>query len=72
MELLFDHEAHLQERPVSVLQYAAWVKRILRAELSHQQALLVDSLVENERHMPLSKEAYLRIVDWRKRVVHKD
>jgi hypothetical protein len=67
MELSFDKKAHLQERLAFIRQYAAWVKRTPDAEWSRQQADLVDSFIENARNMPLSKEAYLRIVDGRKR-----
>ncbi len=72
MELSFDKKAHLQERLAFVRQYAAWVKRTPDAEWSRQQAILIDSLIENAQNMPLSKEAYLRIVDGRKRIVPHD
>jgi hypothetical protein len=72
MEFSFDKKAHLQERLAFVRQYAAWVKRTPDAEWSRQQALLIDSLIENAQNMPLSKEAYLRIVDGRKRIVRQD
>lgn len=72
MELSFDKKAHLQERLAFVRQYAAWVKRTPDAEWSRQQAILIDSLIENAQNMPLSKEAYLRIVDGRKRIVRQD
>jgi hypothetical protein len=71
MELSFDKKAHLQERLMFVRQYAAWVKRTPDAEWSRQQAALVDSFIENARNMPLSKEAYLRIIDGRKRNLHR-
>jgi len=67
MELSFDRDAHLQERLAFIRQYAAWIKRTPDAEWSRQQADLIDSFIENARNMPLSKEAYLRIVDGRKR-----
>ncbi len=67
MGLSFDKKAHLQERLAFVRQYAAWVKRTPDAVWSRQQATLIDSFIENARNMPLSKEAYLRIVDRRKR-----
>lgn len=67
MELSFDTKAHLQERLAFVRQYAAWVKRTPDAEWSRQQAVLIDSSIENARNMPLTKEAYLRIIDGRKR-----
>jgi hypothetical protein len=69
MEFSFDKKAHLQERLAFVRQYVAWVKRTPDAEWSRQQALLIDSLIENAKNMPLSKETYLRIVDGRKRIV---
>jgi hypothetical protein len=72
MELSFDKKAHLQERLAFVRSYAAWVKRTPDAEWSRQQALLVDSFIENARNMPLSKKEYLRIVDRRKRAVRQD
>lgn len=67
MESSFDKKARLQERLAFVRQYAEWVKRTPDAEWSRQQAALIDSFIENARNMPLSKEAYLRIVDRRKR-----
>jgi hypothetical protein len=67
MELSFDRAAHLQERLAFIRQYAAWVKRTPDADWSRQQADLIDSFIENARNMPLSKEAYLRIVDRQKR-----
>ena len=71
MELSFDKKVHLQERLAFVRQYAAWVKRTPDAEWSRQQAALIDSFFENAKNMPLSKEAYLRIVDGRKRNVQR-
>lgn len=67
MELSFEKKQHLQERLAFVRQYAAWVKRTPDSEWSRQQAALIDSFIDNARNMPLSKEAYLRIVDGRKR-----
>jgi len=67
MEFSFDRTAHLQERLAFIRQYAAWVKRMPDADWSRQQADLIDSFIENARNMPLSKEAYLRIVDRQKR-----
>jgi hypothetical protein len=67
MELSFNRKTHLQERLAFVRQYAAWVMRTPDAEWSRQQAALIDSFIENARNMPLSKEAYLRIIDRRKR-----
>ena len=72
MELSFDKKAHLRERLSFVRHYAAWVKRTPDAEWSRQQALLIDSFMENARNMPLSKQEYLRIVDGRKRAVRLD
>lgn len=69
MELSFDKKAHLQERLAFIRQYAAWVKRTPDAEWSRQQAALIDSFIKNAKNMPLSKEAYLRIVDRKKRAV---
>ena len=71
MEFCFDKKAHLLERLAFVRQYAAWVKRTPDAEWSRQQAALIDSFIENARSMPLSKEAYLRIIDGRKRNVQR-
>jgi hypothetical protein len=71
MELSFDKKANLQERLAFVRQYAAWILRTPDAEWSRQQADLIDSFIENARNMPLSKEAYLKIVDRRKRSIHK-
>lgn len=66
-ELSFDKKANLQERLAFVRQYAAWILRTPDAEWSRQQAGLIDSFIGNARNMPLSKEAYLRVVDGRKR-----
>jgi len=67
MEFSFDRTAHLQERLAFIRQYAAWVKRMPDADWSRQQADLIDNFIENARNIPLSKEAYLRIVDRQKR-----
>jgi hypothetical protein len=72
MELSFDKKVHLKERLAFVRQYAAWVKRTPDAEWSRQQAVLIDSFIENARNMPLSKENYLRIIDRRKGAVRQD
>jgi hypothetical protein len=66
MELAFDRAANTSERHAFVRSYAAWVKRTPNAEWSRQQAVLIDSMVENAQNSPLSKETYLRLVDARK------
>lgn len=71
MELSFDEKAHQKERLTFVRQYAAWILRTPNTEWSQQQAALIDSFIENARNMPLSKEAYLRIIDSRKRKANR-
>jgi len=59
MELAFDREAAKRERIAFVRTYAAWVKKTPNAEWSREQAVLIDSLVENARNMPLSPRIYI-------------
>jgi len=68
MELLFDRTARRIERLAFVRSYAAWVKRTPNAEWSREQAVLIDSLIENARNMPLSSQVYLQRVTGRRRV----
>ncbi len=67
MELLFDRAARQRERLAFVRTYAAWVKRTPNAEWSRKQAVLIDSLMENARNMPLSSRVYLQRVADRRR-----
>ena len=62
MELAFDREAAKRERIAFVRCYAAWVKKTPNAEWSKKQAVLIDSLVENARNMPLSPRVYIERV----------
>ena len=59
MELAFDREAAKRERIAFIRTYAAWVKKTPNAEWSEKQAVLIDSLVENARNMPLSPRIYI-------------
>ena len=59
MELAFDREAAKRERIAFVRTYAAWVKKTPNAEWSREQAVLIDSLVENARNKPLSPRIYI-------------
>ncbi|MFA6225571.1 MAG: hypothetical protein WC620_05170 [Methanoregula sp.] len=62
MELSFDRKVNAEERLAFVRSYAAWVKRMLNAEWSRQQAALIDSFVLNARNMPLTSREYLERV----------
>ncbi|HNX16961.1 MAG TPA: hypothetical protein PKM50_01375 [Methanoregula sp.] len=66
MELSFDRTAHKEERLAFVRSYAAWVKRTPNAEWSREQAVLIDSLMENARNIPLSPQVYLQRVTGRR------
>jgi len=66
MELAFDRQAARKERLAFVRSYAAWVKKTPNAEWSKNQAVLIDSLMENARNMPLSARVYLVRVAGRK------
>lgn len=68
MELLFDRTACRVERLAFIRSYAAWVKRTPNAEWSREQAILIDSLMENARNMPLSSRVYLQRVAGRRRI----
>ena len=69
MELSFDRTARMEERLAFVRSYAAWVKRTPNAEWSREQAVLIDSLMENARNMPLSSQVYLqRVTGWRQTI----
>lgn len=60
MELSFDRAARRKERLAFVRSYAAWVKRTPNAEWSREQTVLIDSLMENARKIPLPPAVYLR------------
>jgi len=62
MELAFDRQAAKKERMAFIQSYAAWVKKTPNAEWSEKQAVLIDSLMENARNMPLSARVYLTMV----------
>jgi hypothetical protein len=62
MELAFDRQVAKKERIAFVRSYAAWVKKTPNAEWSKKQAVLIDSLVENARNMPLSPRVYIERV----------
>jgi len=66
MELSFDRTARRRERLAFVRSYAAWVKRTPNAEWSREQAVLIDSLLENARNMPLSSGVYLQRIAGRR------
>jgi hypothetical protein len=67
MKLAFDREANRKERLRFIRDYADWVKRTPDDVWGRQQAMLIDSFIENARNMPLTKEEYLKIVDRRKK-----
>jgi len=71
MELSFDRTAHKEERLAFVRSYAAWVKRTSNAEWSREQAVLIDSLMENARNIPLSRHVYLQRVTGRRQSIPK-
>jgi hypothetical protein len=67
MDFAFDRAAHMRERLAFVRAYAAWVRRTPNAEWSREQAILVNSFIENARNMPLSREKYLELISRRRR-----
>ncbi len=67
MELAFDRTARRKERLAFDRWYAAWVQRTPNAEWSREQAVLIDSLLENARNMPLSSHVYLQRIAGRRR-----
>jgi hypothetical protein len=62
MELTFDRAVHIQERLAFIRPYAAWVRSVPDPVWSARQVVLVDSLLENARNMPLSSKEYLDLV----------
>jgi len=61
-----DRAARRKERLAFVRSYAAWVKRTPNAEWSREQAVLIDSLMENARNIPLPPAVYLRrVTGWK-------
>ena len=67
MELSFDRQAAKKERMAFIRSYAAWVRKTPNAEWSEKQAVLIDSLMENARNMPLSARVYLTRVAGRRK-----
>lgn len=66
MEFAFDRMERRKERLAFIRSYAAWVKRTPNPQWSGQQAVLIDSLLENSRNMPLSLQLYLERIAGRK------
>jgi len=69
MELSFDKNARRRERLAFIRTYTAWVRRTPNAEWSREQAVLIDSLMENARNMPLSSSEYFQRVMVKRRSV---
>jgi len=67
MEFSCDRKTRRMERLAFVRTYAAWVKKTPNAEWSREQAVLINSLMENARNMPLSRQVYLERVAGRRR-----
>ncbi len=66
MEFSCNKKTRRMERLAFVRSYAAWVKRTPNAEWSGKQAVLINSLMENARNMPLSCQVYLERVAGRR------
>jgi hypothetical protein len=65
MELSFDKKKNREERIKFVHEYAAWVKKVPNDVWSRQQAVLIDSFMENSKNFMMSREKYLEMVDKR-------
>ena len=65
LELKFDKERNKEERLKFIRFYAEWVRKVPNEVWSRQQAELINSFVKNARNFKMSKEAYLRMVDYK-------
>jgi len=61
MELRFDREKNRQERLAFVRRYAEWVNEVPNEVWSSQQALIIESFLENARNYALTPSEYLRM-----------
>ena len=65
LELKFDKERNREERLKFIRFYAEWVRKVPNEVWSKQQAELINSFVKNARNFKMSKEEYLRMVDYK-------
>jgi len=63
LELSFDREKNREQRLQFIHEYAAWVKSVPNEVWSRQQAVLIDSFMENSRNFSMPVELYLALTD---------
>ncbi|EHQ34450.1 hypothetical protein [Methanoplanus limicola] len=61
MELKFDREKNRQERLKSVREYAEWVRSVPNEVWSSQQAVIINSFMQNAANYALTPEKYLEM-----------
>lgn len=62
MELKFDKKKNLQERLNFIYYYIGWIKKTENNVWSKQQAMLIDSFLENSKNFKISPKEYLNMV----------
>ncbi|MCD6574007.1 MAG: hypothetical protein J7K95_07955 [Thermoplasmata archaeon] len=67
MELKFDRVKNLKERLEFIHYYAEWVKRVPNEIWSKQQAMLINSFMQNCKNFKMDSKEYLKMIEYGKR-----
>lgn len=67
MELKFDKNENFRERLNFIHYYAEWVKRSPNRVWSKQQAVLIDSFMQNSKNLRISPDKYLEMARHKQR-----
>ncbi len=62
MELKFDKDENLRERLKFIHYYAEWIKKTPNGIWSKQQAILIDSFMQNSKYFKMSPDKYLEMM----------
>lgn len=66
MELKFNKEKNFQERLKFIHYYAEWVKSVPNSVWSKQQAMLIDSFMQNCKNFKIDANKYLEMMKEKK------
>ncbi|KAA0006495.1 MAG: hypothetical protein FE045_02925 [Thermoplasmata archaeon] len=67
MELKFDKEKNLKERLEFIHYYAKWVKSVPNEVWSKQQAMLINSFMQNCKNFKMDASTYLKMMEYKRR-----
>lgn len=62
MELKFDKDENLRERLKFIHYYAEWIKKMPNRIWSKQQAILIDSFMQNSKYFKMPPAKYLEMM----------